>query len=53
MMDATSIRDLREYVAEGKRKGKQSKTKTKTKKHRVRKTGKRGNRKSNIKSKRH
>jgi ankyrin repeat protein len=42
MMDATSIRDLREYVAEGKRKGKQSKTKTKTKKHRVRKTGKRG-----------
>jgi ankyrin repeat protein len=53
MMDASSIRDLREYVAEGKRKGKQSKTKTKTKKHRVRKTGKRGNRKSNNKSKRH
>ena len=53
MMDASSIIDLRQYLAKGKKKGKQSKTKTKTKKHRVRKTGKRGNRKSNNKSKRH
>ena len=54
MMDAASIRDLREYVAEGKKKRKQSKTKTKTKtkKHRVKKTGKKSNRKSNNKSKR-
>ncbi len=52
MMDAASIRDLREYVAEGKKKRKQSKTKTKTKKHQVKKTGKKSNRKSNNKSKR-
>lgn len=38
MMDVSSIKDLREYVAEGKRKGK----KMKTRKHRVRKTGRRG-----------
>ena len=51
MMDAASIRDLREYVAEGKKKRKQSKTKTKTKKHQVKKTGKKSNRNSNNKSK--
>jgi ankyrin repeat protein len=38
MMDAASIRDLREYVAEGKKKGK----KMKTRRRNVRKTGKRG-----------
>jgi ankyrin repeat protein len=48
MMDASSIRDLNQYLAKGKKKGK----KMKTRKHRVRKTGKKGNRKSNIKSKR-
>lgn len=48
MMDASSIRDLNQYLAKGKKKGK----KMKTRKHRVRKTGKRGVRKSNIKSKR-
>ena len=48
MMDAASIRDLREYVAEGKKKGK----KMKTRRRNVRKTGKKSNRKSNNKSKR-
>ena len=52
MMDASSIRDLNQYLAKGKRKGKQSKTKTKTRRRNVRKTGKKGNRKSNNKSKR-
>jgi ankyrin repeat protein len=48
MMDASSIRDLNQYLAKGKKKGK----KMKTRRRNVRKTGKRGNRKSNNKSKR-